>query len=229
MNLYLMRHGETNWNKRGKLQGQVNTKLAPEGIFQAQRTAEGLKDVPFDHIFASPLRRASMTAHIVRGERDVPIVHDERLMEIAFGTAEGRRIAKMRRNPNLKIYDRFRDDTEHYRPPKGGERFEAVIERTSDFLSEKIFPLEGEAENVLIAAHGCACRCMLLTLMGRPLRDLWETPFGKNCSVAQFRIEGGKAELVSENTLYYSEEEVLALMPKKKNTKGCEVSPWDSK
>lgn len=55
MKIYLMRHGETKWNKRSKLQGQVDIPLAPKGIEQAEMTSEGMKDIPFDHIFSSPL------------------------------------------------------------------------------------------------------------------------------------------------------------------------------
>lgn len=54
MKIYIMRHGETKWNKRSKLQGQVDIPLAPKGIEQAQMTAEGMKEIPFDHIFSSP-------------------------------------------------------------------------------------------------------------------------------------------------------------------------------
>ena len=62
MKIYLMRHGETEWNKIGKFQGQVDTPLAKEGILQAQKTSEGMKEIPFDCIFSSPLKRAYMTA-----------------------------------------------------------------------------------------------------------------------------------------------------------------------
>ena len=53
MKIYLMRHGETKWNKRSKLQGQVDIPLAPKGIEQAEMTSEGMKDIPFDHIFST--------------------------------------------------------------------------------------------------------------------------------------------------------------------------------
>ena len=74
MKIYLLRHGETRWNKRSKLQGQVDIPLAPEGIEQAEVTAEGMKDIPFDYIFASPLKRAYKTAQIVRGNREIEIM-----------------------------------------------------------------------------------------------------------------------------------------------------------
>ena len=89
MKIYLMRHGETKWNKRSKLQGQVDIPLAPKGIEQAEMTSEGMKDIPFDHIFSSPLKRAYKTAQVVRRDRPIEIVRDDRLKEMSFGTSEG--------------------------------------------------------------------------------------------------------------------------------------------
>ena len=81
MKIYLMRHGETKWNKRSKLQGQVDIPLAPKGIEQAEMTSEGMKDIPFDHIFSSPLKRAYKTAQVVRRDRPIEIVRDDRLKD----------------------------------------------------------------------------------------------------------------------------------------------------
>ena len=87
MKIYLMRHGETKWNKRSKLQGQVDIPLAPKGIEQAEMTSEGMKDIPFDYIFSSPLKRAYKTAQVVRRDRPIEIVRDDRLKEMSFGTS----------------------------------------------------------------------------------------------------------------------------------------------
>ena len=58
MKVYLMRHGETDWNKARRLQGQSDIALNEFGIELAVKTAEGLKDVVFDAAFSSPLQRA---------------------------------------------------------------------------------------------------------------------------------------------------------------------------
>ena len=67
-----------------RLQGQVDIPLAPKGIEQAQMTAEGMKEIPFDHIFSSPLKRAYKTAQIVRMDRPIEIVRDDRLKEMSL-------------------------------------------------------------------------------------------------------------------------------------------------
>ncbi len=189
MKIYIMRHGETKWNKRSKLQGQVDIPLAPKGIEQAQMTAEGMKEIPFDHIFSSPLKRAYKTAQIVRMDRPIEIVRDDRLKEMSFGTSEGKCIGKIMENPAMTRYQRFRLDPEHFRPAKYGEYFQDVLRRTDEFFKEEIVPLEGKAENVLIVAHGCVVRSFILNLTGRSLGQFWKTPFGKNCSSVALNIK----------------------------------------
>lgn len=89
MDIYLIRHGETDWNKEKKLQGVTDIPLNAYGIELAEKTAEGLKDVPFDRIYTSPLIRAKKTAEIIRGNRPIDLVVKEELKEISFGDYEG--------------------------------------------------------------------------------------------------------------------------------------------
>ena len=202
MKIYLMRHGETEWNKIGKFQGQVDTPLAKEGILQAQKTSEGMKEIPFDCIFSSPLKRAYMTAQIIRGDREIPLIRDNRLKEMSFGIYEGRRLAGFNKPGRVRAM-RFRNDPVRYRPPKHGETFEELIARTSGFIREEILPLEGKMDTILITAHGAAVRSIILALTGRELKDLWNTPFGKNCSTALFECENGQMKMIYENKIYY--------------------------
>ena len=74
MKLYLVRHGITDWNARKKIQGQVDIPLNETGRDLARKTAEGLKDVPFDLCMTSPLCRAKETARIILGSRNVNIL-----------------------------------------------------------------------------------------------------------------------------------------------------------
>ena len=89
MELYIIRHGETDWNKEKRLQGRSDTELNEYGIELAEITGEALKDVHFDCIYSSPLKRAYKTAEIIRGQRNLEIITDERLREISFGVVEG--------------------------------------------------------------------------------------------------------------------------------------------
>ena len=79
MRIYLIRHGETDQNKVKCLQGRTDIELNEYGRELAYKTAEGLKEIKFDMIFTSPLKRARETAEIIRGNRNIPILIEERI------------------------------------------------------------------------------------------------------------------------------------------------------
>ncbi len=203
MDIYFLRHGETKWNTLGRIQGQRNTKLSEKGIEQARLTAEGMKDIPFDVIYSSPLERAYLTARIVRGDRDIPIILDELLKEIGFGADEGRYKYRIFGNPAYTRKQRYFDDPEHYRGAKGGESFRDVNKRTKSFIDEVLTPLEGKRNSVLVASHVNAIRSFILQLNDRPLKDFKKTTFNQNCAVAKFVCENGKITMVFESRVYY--------------------------
>ena len=92
MNIYIARHGETIWNKSRLLQGSKDIELCDDGRAIAYERAKQIADVDFDIVYSSPLKRAYETACILRGDRDIPIIKDDRLREVNFGINEGRKI-----------------------------------------------------------------------------------------------------------------------------------------
>ena len=88
MRLYIIRHGETDWNKEKKIQGHTDIPLNEYGRHLAEETAEGMKDISMDLCFTSPLLRAKETAQIVLGDRGIPVIEEPRIMEIGFGSFE---------------------------------------------------------------------------------------------------------------------------------------------
>ena len=117
MKIYLVRHGETEWNKEYRLQGQADTQLNDYGRELAQITAEALKDIPFDVIFHSPLSRAKETAYILKRDRKIEIIGDERLREMSFGIAEGCNIREIKDNPQDPMYNFLKFPDRRYRLP----------------------------------------------------------------------------------------------------------------
>ena len=87
--LYIMRHGKTDWNEKHKIQGRTDIPLNDEGRKMAAAAAEEYKDIHFDICFCSPLIRAKETAQIFLSARNIPIIYDDRIMEMCFGTYEG--------------------------------------------------------------------------------------------------------------------------------------------
>ena len=89
MKIYMIRHGETDWNKARKLQGQIDIQLNEFGKSLAVDTEPALRDIPFDVVITSPLSRAKHTAELVLAGREIPMIEDERIMEMGFGEYEG--------------------------------------------------------------------------------------------------------------------------------------------
>ena len=90
MKIYLVRHGQTDWNYQKKIQGQQDVDINEQGIRQAEKLAEILKNVPFEYAVCSPLTRAHHTAEILLKYHSVPLSYDERLKEIYLGKWEGK-------------------------------------------------------------------------------------------------------------------------------------------
>ncbi|MFX3673585.1 MAG: histidine phosphatase family protein [Paenisporosarcina sp.] len=85
----LVRHGETDWNLLGKLQGRTDIPLNETGILQAEECSEFLKSSKLDVIITSPLNRAKQTAEILKKNFNVPLIEMEKFIERGYGDAEG--------------------------------------------------------------------------------------------------------------------------------------------
>lgn len=184
--LYIMRHGRTDWNNDKKMQGRVDISLNEEGIRMAEEAAELYKDVPVDICFVSPLKRARETADIVLKGRDLPVIEDERLIEMGFGVYEGDNT--WQEDPSSPIYTFFHQP-EKYRPGEGGESFEELFQRTGDFLKKTVEPLLKEGKHVLIVGHGAMNSSIVCQVKHIPLERFWETGI-QNCRLIPLTEEG---------------------------------------
>lgn len=208
MIVYCVRHGETSWNRRKKLQGQHDTKLTPKGIAQAKLAGEGMKDIPFDYIVSSPLTRARLTAEAIRGDRDLEIHYDDLLKEIDFGPDNGRVFGKVMNDPHFVRYQRFFREPHLYRPRKGAESLQHLIDRTDRFFKESILPLEGQYETVLVVGHTTWFHAWLTHLNKRPLSDFWNSSFGKNCDSCIFEVKDGEIRMTCESKMFWDEADL---------------------
>lgn len=204
MKLYLVRHGETDWNKVKRIQGQVDIPLNQFGKRLAEETAEGLRDIPFDLCISSPLSRAHETARIILYGKDIPIIKDARIEEMAFGEYEGKCCA--RDNWELpEDFHKFFNDPAGFVPGKGGESFADVKKRTGEFLKSLYKKTEGVYENILITTHGAALAGMLNNIRKEPLEKYWGIEVHSNCGVTEVEVKNGEATILSENVTYYEE------------------------
>ena len=116
--LFLLRHGETEWNRSGRYQGRSDPELTPNGETQARKVAEHLARQNLAAIVVSPLRRAYVTASIVAEHLGLPITTDERLVEMGYGDWEGLQQAEIKtRWPEL--LRRWKKAPDEVAPPGG--------------------------------------------------------------------------------------------------------------
>ena len=170
-NLYVMRHGRTDWNAEHRIQGRTDILLNEEGKKMAQEAAVSYKDVNFDVCFCSPLTRAKQTAQILLEGRDVPVIIDERLAEMSFGIYEG--TANIYDKPECPLRVFFFHPEEYTTAVKDGESIDELFARVSSFIEEKAFPALREDKDVLIMGHGALNSCITCYVKKRPLKEFW--------------------------------------------------------
>jgi uncharacterized phosphatase len=106
----LLRHGETDWNACGIIQGRTDIPLNSTGILQAEECGQFLKSSQWDLIITSPLKRARLTAEIINRSLMVPLVEMEELKEKCFGDAEGMTFQERRTAFPDNIYPNQEDE-----------------------------------------------------------------------------------------------------------------------
>lgn len=162
--LVLLRHGESEWNKENKFTGFRDVDLSANGIEEAKAAGVSLKNIKFDAVFTSTLKRAYNTATLAlkeAGQAHELIKHDD-LRERDYGDLTGLNKDEMRQKfgeEQVHIWRRSYD----VRPP-GGESLKDVVARVTPYYETHIKPLVEEGKNVLLAAHGNTLRAMLIIL-----------------------------------------------------------------
>lgn len=203
MKLYIIRHGETEWNVKRRFQGRSDIPLNEEGRRLARITSDALREVPFTRIYTSPLKRAYETAMIIKGERDIPVMVEPRIIEIGFGEYEGLCCGKENYNIPDPEFMNFFDKPEAYRPPRGAESIEELKERTADFLQEIVHNKDMEKDTILVSTHGAALRGLLSYINHIDICDFWKGGVHKNCAVTTVDVRDGRAVIIEEGKTYY--------------------------
>ncbi len=177
--LYIMRHGKTDWNAKHKLQGRTDIPLNEEGIQMAEQAKEKYKDVNFDICYCSPLVRAKQTAEIVLEGRNIPIVYDDRLMEMCFGVYEGvTHPSQIEGSPIRKLFK----DPSNYPGVEDGETFDDLFARTGSFLKEVVQPQLDAGKDVIIVGHGAMDSSIVCQVQNIPLEKFWDAGI-ENCKL----------------------------------------------
>lgn len=204
MRIYMLRHGETDWNKAHRFQGRIDIPLNDYGRELAVVTRDNWPIINYDRVYCSPLCRASETAHIVlEGRPEEALIQiDERIIEFSFGVCEGLDIDEAGNDPNHPMYNLLHHP-EAYVPNEGGESFDDMIARGRRFFEDEIFPLEKQGvKNILLVAHGALIRALVCALGLKTVKEFWKTPY-KNCCLTTLDIVDGKGTMVKEAETFY--------------------------
>ena len=158
-----------------------------EQIYPSMRMGshDEYRDVHFDICFYSPLKRAEQTARIVAGDRGIPMIVDDRLREMSFGTCEG--TLDYLTNENSEIFPLFSEPEKYVTPPAEAESIEELCRRTGNFLKEKVVPLMREGKDVLIVGHGAMNSSMIMQIKKLPKKDFWAAGLAK-CKLMSFEV-----------------------------------------
>lgn len=176
MKIYITRHGETDWNVEGRMQGAKNSNLTDRGKLDAIKLGYSLNNVEIDYIYTSPLTRAYDTASLIKGDRDIPIETYEDLKEMNFGVWEGMHSNDVIREYGEE-YNRFWNEP-HLYTPNGGETFEELIKRVDNLLTDIISKNKGEI--ILLVTHTIIIKAIYAILKKYEIKDFWNPPYINN-------------------------------------------------
>ena len=170
---YLVRHGETEWNRNGRIQGYSDIPLNDRGRRQAKMLAKRLGGCSFSAVYASDLSRATRTARAIVGHSEAPIETGLDLREFSYGEWEGLTLDEVETRYPAALAERTSRGNNTFAAP-GGEDTGQVLERVRRFYA-KVEKRHDPDENVLIVAHGGSIRALLVCLMGLSDDLFWST------------------------------------------------------
>lgn len=201
MYIYILRHGETESNEQGRLQGWTNDSLNNRGIFLAQETGKALIGKQFDAVFSSPLIRSRQTAEIILRESGIKanIIIDERIKEINMGNYEGKFFKGEKCEIDSSFVKAFFSNPIELSAFPNGENVKNVMTRTQEFLKELATK---EYESVLVVTHGCALRCML-NFLYEYSNDFWQGHVPYNCCLNIVESFNGRMRLIKDDIILY--------------------------
>lgn len=201
---FLVRHGETMWNRQGKYQGQSDVPLTDEGREQARFLSERLKDEKIDVIYASDLDRAIETAAIIAKYHDLNVLPAPLMRELNFGIWEGMTYDEIIQKWPQE-YNEWQRDPHNKKPPEG-ETLAELCKRVSKFLKETA--REHPDSRILVVSHAGPIRAILSVLLNLRQDFFWKFKIS-NTSITIIEYDGQKelaesdAFIVTVNNTYH--------------------------
>ncbi len=171
--LYITRHGETLWNTQKKMQGHKNSELTDKGKQQAAQLGKALENVELEAVYSSSSGRTIQTSQIFVGQRSIPIIPMDTLMEMSLGKWEGMIFSDVEREYPVEFKNFW--EFPHLYKPDGGENFTDVIARLGNVL--KLLAERYDGKNVMVVTHAIALKLIMMIVEHKELKELWSGAF----------------------------------------------------
>ncbi len=169
--IFLIRHGETNWNKEGRFQGQIDIPLNENGKDQARRTFEYLRNISFNKAFSSSMSRPYETAQIIlQNKKHLKIEKIDSLVEISHGLWEGKLETEIREKWPVLLKNWHEKPEEVIMPD--GESIKNVSERSVEAF-EKICLSQKDNDLSLLVAHDAVNKTLICNILGINYSNIW--------------------------------------------------------
>lgn len=176
--LVLVRHGLSDYNKKGLWTGWTDVDLAPEGQEQARKTAEELKDIHFDQAYASDLKRTHQTLDEILKviNQSPPIIHNKAFNERNYGVYTGKNKWQVKEQVGEEEFQRIRRVWDYSIPE--GESLKEVYDREIPYFKEEVLPKLKEGKNIIIVSSSNPGRALVKYLDSIPDDKIAELEIG---------------------------------------------------
>ena len=181
---YLVRHGETKWNRNGRIQGHSDVPRNDRGRRQVKMLAKRLSNCSFSVVYSSDLSRATETARAIVEDAEMPVLTDPDLREFSYGEWEGLTLEEVETQYPRALAERTGKGNNTFTAP-GGEDTTHMLKRVRRFYTRTV-ERRDNAENILIVAHGGSIRALIVCLLGLTDDHFWS-----------FRVDCGSLSVIS--------------------------------
>lgn len=203
-NIYIVRHGQTIWNKEKRMQGSLNSPLTETGELQANLLGQSLINENIDVIYSSSSPRAQQTSKKVNNALNKDIILMPELEELDMGVWEGMTHEDIEtKYPDEWHY--FWHDPDNYQAANGGESFDTLVLRSLSGFQQII--ADNPGKNILLVSHRITIKFLLATILGQSPTDL---PDSNPTSLSKIKLTNDGYEVAYLNNIDHYLHELLA-------------------
>lgn len=197
LNIYLTRHGQTEWNLKGVMQGGFDSPLTEKGIEDAMKLHSKLENVNFNIAFSSTQGRAIKTAEIILKNNNKKIIKTKDLREIGVGIWQGMTYEFIQNNYKSE-FELYTNKPESYSPIEGGESYEVFESRVKNFVNNIV---KNEYNNILIVTHGVTYIMLLNIFDEKELKFLVDRKIPVGTALSKIKYENNKFKILYEDDI----------------------------